>query len=268
MPEDLQTYTYRAGKKTLLKKSPDEFIVRALPDKLEEFNITDAEQVSSASSRVRTRTADLEPLMSRSRHLAPSHHAYYVAETGQEFLITDRVFVTFREPLSSGQVDAFAACYGLIKLEAYSDRDYLFQLTDHTGMNPVKLVVKLMEEEDLVESAEHDLNQRMSMYQFALPTDPAYAREWHLHTHFSHTDCDPRSSARCEEAWQLLGHFGSPDVVVGLTDDGCKLDHLDFNSPGKFAGWVYFRNTRLITNTYIDANSDQMYKSGANHGTS
>ena len=31
-------------------------------------------------------------------------------------------------------------------------------------MNPVKLVVKLVEEEPLVESAEHDLNYRMQRY--------------------------------------------------------------------------------------------------------
>ncbi len=268
MTKAQQTYTYRAGQKVVLEKRPDQFVVRALPDRLRDIGITDAEQVSSASSRVNTRAADLEPLMSQSRHLAPTHHAYYVAETGDEFLITDRVFVTFKQPLPAEQVDVFAGRYGLVKLETYGDRDYLFQLTDHTGMNPVKLVVKLTEEEPLVESAEHDLNQRMSIYQLALPTDPAYARQWHLHTRLDNPDFDPRSSTRCEAVWQLLNHFGSPDVVVGLTDDGCKLDHPDFDSPGKFAGWAYFRGTRLITNTDIDARPSEMHKPGANHGTS
>ncbi len=36
-------------------------------------------------------------------------------------------------------------------------------------MNPVKLVVKLMEDEALVELAEHDLNQRMSTYALPVP---------------------------------------------------------------------------------------------------
>jgi subtilisin-like proprotein convertase family protein/subtilisin family serine protease len=268
MAESQQTYTYRNGQKVVLEKRPDEFVVRAMPEELEKIGIPDAEQVSSASSRVTTRAADLEPLMSRSRHLAPTHHAYYVVDTGEEFLITDRIFVTFREALSDEQVDAFAGRYGLLKLAAYGERDYLFQLTDHTGLNPVKLVVKLMEAEPLVEAAEHDLNQRMNTYQFALPTDPAYARQWHLHTHHSHPDVDLRSSARCEEAWQLLNHFGSPEVVIGLTDDGCKLTHLDFDAPGKFAGWGYFRGSQLITNVDINADPDEMYKPGSNHGTS
>lgn len=263
-----EVYTYRAGKKVQLEKQPDQFVVRALPEDLRDIGITDAEQVSSSSSRVTTRGADLEPLMSRARHVAPTHHAYNIPDSGQEFLITDRVFVTFRDPMPADQVDAFAGRYGLVLKQRYSDREYLFQLTDHTAMNPVKLVVKLTEQEPLVESADHDLNERMHMYQLALPTDPFYAREWHINTRLSHAQFDARSCSRCEETWQLLDHFGSRDVVIGVTDDGCKLDHPDFNSPGKFAGWGYFRNERLITSADVDADPNEMYKSGANHGTS
>jgi subtilisin-like proprotein convertase family protein len=88
------------------------------------------------------------------------------------------MFVTFKEPLPDEEIDEFAGRYALIRKAAYSDRDFLFQLTDHTWMNPVKLVVTLTEQEPLVESAEHDLNQRVSTCQLALPTDPAYARQW------------------------------------------------------------------------------------------
>jgi hypothetical protein len=115
----------------------------------------------------------------------------------------------------------------LIREATYDDRDDLFQLSDHTGMNPVKLVVTLTEQEPLVESADHDLNHRMSTQQVALPTDPAYPRQWHLHTRLNNAHFDSRSSSRAEAAWQLLDNFGSTDVVVGVTDDGCKLDHPD-----------------------------------------
>jgi subtilisin-like proprotein convertase family protein/subtilisin family serine protease len=268
MPDQEITYTYRAGQKIVLEKSPDQFVVRALPEELERMGVEGAEQVSGSSSRVTTRASDLEPLMSSRRHTAPTHHAYYVADTGEEFLITDRIFVTFREALPSADVDAFAARYGLILKAVYSDRDYLFQLTDHTGMNPVKLVVLLNEQEPLVELADHDLNQRAQIQQFAPPTDPAYARQWHLHTRSVSLDFDRRASTRCEEGWQLLDGFGSDQVVVGVTDDGCKLDHPDFDSPGKFAGWGYFRGERLVVRDDIDADPRQMYKTGANHGTS
>jgi subtilisin-like proprotein convertase family protein len=267
MNHSQETYTYRAGQKIVLEKRPDQFIVRALPKELETAGIPNAEQVSPSSSRVTTRSTDLEALMSRSRHLAPTHHAYYVADTGEEFLITDRIFVTFREPLTPDKVDAFAAQYSLVKKKSYSDREYLFQLTNHTGINPVKLVVKLTEEEPLVESVEHDLSYRARKYQLALPTDPSYVRQWHLHTRFSHPQVDPRSSSRCEDAWQLLGNFGSSDVVIAILDDGCKMDHIDFNTPGKFAGWGYFKGDRLVQNTDIDADPARMYESGSDHGT-
>ena len=44
-------------------------MVRALPETLEALGIDDAERVSSHSSRVTTRTLDLEPEMSRMRVL-------------------------------------------------------------------------------------------------------------------------------------------------------------------------------------------------------
>jgi subtilisin-like proprotein convertase family protein/subtilisin family serine protease len=268
MSETEKTYTYRGGEKVELKKSPDQIVVRILPENLDDSAIVASEQVSSASTRIKTSVAELESLMERSRSLGPTHHAYYEADTGAEFLFADRVFVTFYEALSDEQVDKFAGRYGLVKKATYSDRDYLFQLTNHTGMNPVKLVVKLTEEEPLVEAAEHDLNQRMNKYQFSVPIDPEYSKQWHLHTDFNDPDYDIRSCSLCENSWSLLDDFGSEEVVIAVSDDGCKLDHHDFDSPEKFAGWGYFRGERLITAADIDADPEQMYKAGSNHGTS
>ncbi len=267
MNDQTVTYTYRGGRKIKLKKSPDQMVVRALPERLDDSAIVTAEQVSSASTRIKTSKDQLDSLMERSRSIAPTHHAYYEAESGKEFLITDRIFVTFKEAPTDQEVDEFTGRYGLVNQAAYNDRNYLFQLTNHTGMNPVKLVVKLMEDEPMVELAEHDLNQRMSTYQFSRPTDPDYARQWHLHTNFVDPDYDSRSSTLCEDAWRLLDGFGNESVVVAVSDDGCKLDHRDFDSPQKFAGWAYLRGQRLVTSVDIDASPDQMYKAGSNHGT-
>ncbi len=267
MSDSLKTYTYRGGKKVELEKSPEEMVVRALPSEISDPAITSREQVSSASSRVVTRGGELEAVMSRSRNRAPTHHAYYEAESGGEFLITDRIFVQFKDPPAGEAVDNFAGEYGLVLQATYSDRDYLFQLTEHTGMNPVKLVVLLTEQDERVAAAEHDLNQRASKYQFFEPTDPAYAQQWHLHTDLQNPQFDTRSSARCEDAWRLLDGFGNRDVVVAVSDDGCRLDHRDFDSPDKFASWGYLRGSRLIVAADIDSDPDQMYKPGSNHGT-
>lgn len=263
-----ETYTYRGGVKLPLDKSEDQFVVRAEPAELRALGITDAESISSGASRVTTRADDLEPMMARSRTVAPTHHAYELPATGEEFLITDRVIISFKQALPAEKIAEIAGRYGLRQLEAYSDRDFLFQLTNHTGMNPVKLIVALTENEPLVAVADHDLNYQMKRSALALPTDPAYARQWHLHGNFAHPDVDPRANARVEAAWKLLDHYGSPAVVVGVTDDGCKLDHPDFDSAGKFAGWGYFDQARLVKNSDADAVPARMHVAPNNHGTS
>ncbi|MDN5940294.1 MAG: proprotein convertase P-domain-containing protein [Nitrospira sp.] len=263
------TYTYRGGKKLPLTKSASEFVVRATPERLQEVGITGMKKISPHSSKVITSEDQLNTAMERARRIGATDNAYYEAESGKEFLTTDRVLVTFREVLQSRQVDEFAGRFGLVLQEKYSDRDYLFQLTEHTGMSSVELVVQLTENESMVETAENDLNYRATTYQpLSIPTDPNYPRQWHLHKRLQDQAFDTRASARCEEAWEILENFGNFDVVVGVTDDGCKLDHHDFNSPGKFAGWGYFRGNRLIVREDIDAQPSQMYKPGANHGTS
>ena len=99
MSETKKTYTYRGGQKVDQEKSPDQMVVRALPENLDDTAIVTSQQVSSASTRIKTSESELESLMARSRAIAPTHHAYYDAESGSEFLITDRVFVTLRKYL-------------------------------------------------------------------------------------------------------------------------------------------------------------------------
>jgi len=263
-----KTYTYRGGEKVELVKSPDEMVVRSLPGRVRSVGVTASEQVSSASTRVKTSSDELESMMGHSRESAVTHHAYYEADSEAEFLITDRIFVSFREDMATDQLDEFTGRYGLLKAAQYGDTDFLFQLTDHTNMNPVKLVVKLMEEESLVENAEHDLNQRMTTYQIQTPNDPAFVRQWHLHTALLDPEYDTRACSLCEDAWFALDSFGDQDVVVAVTDDGCKLDHQDFDSGSKFQSWAYLRGIRLVSSGDVDADPIEMYHPGSNHGTS
>jgi subtilisin family serine protease len=261
-------YTYRAGVRVELDKKDDEFVVRTTPEALREHGIADdAERVSPSASRVGSTPEELEATMARSRAIAPTYHAYTVGESGADFIVTDRVFVTFERAAGADGIAKLTGRYSLLHLRAYSATDHLFQLTDATAMNPVRLVVKLVEDEPLVASAENDLNYLAKKAVFALPTDIEYARQWHLHA-VADTGVDGRANARVEEAWQLLEGFGSADIVVGITDDGCRLDHGDFDSPGKFTGYGYFEGTRLVRDFDVDAQPSRMYQRDANHGTS
>ncbi len=264
-----ELYTYRCGEKVVLRKRPNQFIVRRLPDELPQ-SMAGAERMSTASARVTCSPDELEDLMQEGRGLAPTHHAYEAVDTSADLLITDRVIITFKSAPSTEEVGAFAGEFGLQIVEKISDVDYLFRLTDDTGMNPVKLVVKLTENDDRVAVADHDLNQIFRTAQPPIPNDPRYDEQWHLHRREPvSADYDPRSSTDCEEAWRLLDNFGDNDVVVAVADDGCQIDHPDFDGANKFAGWAYFRGTSLNLTRTGDpgAVEGEMYIAGQNHGT-
>lgn len=264
-----EVYTYRNGKKVVLYKKDDEFVIRAQPEALAMPEATMVEHLSPRATRMHVAPAQLEEAMTASRIIGPTHHAYYQKDTNQSFDITDRILVTFKTAPSDVELSTFINKYALHLLTKYDDTNFLLQLTNDTGINPVKLIVAITENESNVAIAEHDLNMKVSKYDLNLPTDPQYKQQWHLHTRTAPgLYYDPRSSAQCEESWQLLDNFGRSDVVIALSDDGCRLDHPDFNSPNKFAAWGYFQGNRLVRNIDIDANPALMFQTNANHGTS
>ncbi len=263
-------YTYRNGEKVYLKKEPDQFVVRAKPMELESLGIAkNMEKVSPASTRVTVSRDKLDASMAKARKEVVTHHAYTEKDSGDEFLITDRIMVTFKQPPDNDLLSGFIAKYALVINNKYSEREYLFQLTDQTNMNPVKLVVLINEtEKDIIESCEHDLNKRMTRTSVNIPADVKYMQQWHLHKRLTHSAFDPRSSSNCEAAWQKLNHFGSSDVVVAVSDDGCKIDHSDFDSANKFANWAYMQGNNLINRDSVGAVPQKMYQLDADHGTS
>ncbi len=260
-------YTFRDGKKLTLKKRSDQFVIRALPNQIDDLGVTNAQQMSTQSTRLTLPASELEHKMQKARTIAPTHHAY-VTEENADFLITDRIYVKCTAQATPQDIDDMAGKYGLLLVEKLTELEYIYQLTDATGMNPIKLVVLLTEDQDnIVEIAENDLNYAVTLSQFVTPTESAYTRQWHLHTRSDSTVFDPRSSSQCEDAWKQLGGFGSPNVVIGVTDDGCNLSHHDFDSPNKFAGWGYFEGSTLVTAESLGVDPDKMYQTGANHGT-
>ena len=132
------TYSYYGGRKVSLRKRPDQFVVRASPAAVAAAGLRPGERTSPASVRVATAPADLEREMALARLVGVTHHAYELEDSGQEFLITDRILVRFRPGISEQQIGELANRYGLVMTERFADRDFLFQLTNATAMNPVK----------------------------------------------------------------------------------------------------------------------------------
>jgi len=272
MAKETELYTYRDGKKVLLNQSDNKLSIRKKSkEELKALGYKKIERTSPSSYIVETDKKNLDAEIADLRKENVVHHAYSTADNKQEFLITDRVIVTFKQAPALDVLNKFMNEYSLVLLSKYTDKTFLFQLTSYTGMNPIKLVVLLTEKRtDLIEIAEHDLNMRMTKFSpgIELPTDAKYKRQWHLHTHFNDSQFDVRCSSRCEDAWKETGDFGSHDVVIGITDDGCKINHPDFASQNKFTSWGYFKNNRLVVHSDFDAHDSEMYESGSNHGTS
>ncbi len=272
----MAVYTYFDGEKLPLKKAVDSFIARADPKQLERIGLVLEEQTSSASWRIQSEPAALEGNMTIARqHQIVAHHAYRIKDSHRPFLISDRILVTFEEPPTEGQVSFLINDYALELVETLSGREYVLRLSNDTGINPVKLVVQLSEAGlPNVETVNHDLNMIFRLQNSSatpmppLPSDPAFRRQWHLHDHVKETDIDYRSSTRCLDAWKLLDSYGERDVVIGITDSGCQLDHRDFNGPSKFADWGYWDGNKLVHSSSIGADPAKMYDAGQNHGTS
>src|SRR5690348_3868635 len=127
MNDPVSLYTYRNGARVELRTRPDRFVARAAPEDLRGLGLKTIEKISPRSYRVSVEPARLAAAMAEARRLGPVFHDHEIAATGQEFLITDRVFVTFAAPRSKQQLVEFARRHGLAMLEKYTDRDFLFQ---------------------------------------------------------------------------------------------------------------------------------------------
>ena len=128
-------HTYFDGEKLSLEKEADSFIARADSAQLEQIGLEVEEQTSSASWRIRSNEISLIQDMDLVRgQQIVAHHAYRIKDSREPFLISDRIVVTFRELPTEGQVSHLINEYALALVDTLSDQEYVFWLTDATGM--------------------------------------------------------------------------------------------------------------------------------------
>jgi subtilisin family serine protease len=266
-----------AGEPLRLEATEGRFVSRAPKAMLEKEGFEVIEQLSTSSFAVAADNTNVDAQMARARDLGSAAYPYYrVANTNRDFLISNRVFVRFREKLSKEQVISFAQEYDVDEMDRYDD-EVLLRLP--ATADPVG-VVNNMSADARVELAEHDLNHRVAPLELAsLVGDADYAEQWHLHDDRPSSPMfHPPVSAQCDDAWTLLGNFGSSNVVIGITDGGVDLTNLDFRTSttesfngrnagsDRFAGWGYFRGHWILTNLSSRALVSEMGES-ARHGT-
>ncbi|HEV7767397.1 MAG TPA: S8 family serine peptidase [Thermoanaerobaculia bacterium] len=234
------------GEELQLEPATDRFVSRASLSDLEKKRFTVGERLSPGSVTVLVKPSELKQAMNEARDLGAAAYRYMVTEMQRPLLTSDRLFVRFREPRSEQQVRAFARKYRARVIDNYDNNEYLLRLS-YQVRDP-HAVVKRMLGDALVAVAEPDLNHQIRTMKLTLPTTPDFAEQWHLHDALQ-----SQVSTHCDEAWRMLGNYGSPEVIIGLTDGGVDTNHPAFNVPGQqssvdqFFEMGYFRDDWIRT---------------------
>lgn len=203
-----------------------------------------------------------------------AHHIYQFNDTGEELLITDRIFLTLHDN-NAVTAEAIRRQYKL-KSEGTSGRAYIFKVTGSTGSNPLKTANTIAELPE-VEACIPELlipMQSSSLCGAAVPalttlteTYKMFDRQWYLTTDSIEDESSIKKSAsiHAEEAWREAG-FGSPDIVIAIIDDGFDIPQP--NQP--LSGHGAFRNKPIHPDSHDfsgNEDSDPRSQGGDRHGT-
>lgn len=270
------TYTYHNGEPLTLACNPDAFISRAKQDVLQVNGFKILRQLSPHSFRIAVNAGEGRAEQIRKASiLGPAFGDYLIPDLHErggdatELLVTDRVIVRFRKPMSRGELSRFERQYGVAVMRPYSGHSRRDFLVHSPKGEPVDLVRVLSEHDARVAIVEHDVNHRLSEHQITLPQNEDYPTFWYLRD-VDDVDTPPAGSAHCENAWSRLDSFGDPSVVIGVTDGAFQLQHPDLLS-GKVVGWAYIENCKLFTSEDKNADPSKLASGSErliSHGTS
>lgn len=215
-------------------------------------------------------------------------HVYHTSDKDEvPFVPTGEIYILFKEGATRQQCEEAIAKHKLSVATVRPDGAVIARVT-RGSPNPLT-VAQALQASSVVAVAEPDLatprrrkNDRSSptALQAAraamansclplLPKDELLARQWHLMNNGNELGLLAGADARVMEAWEVLGSLGSPDVVIGIIDDGFDLDHPDLVSDRIIAPWCFTRDT---SDPRPDFNDDYPYRrmgrwEGDWHGT-
>lgn len=255
-----QTYTYQGGRRLLLSRLTSRFISRAKKEQLQQDHFHYLDPLSVHSWSVESNADRLDEDIRRARRLAPAYPYYIDADTGDEFIVTDRIFVRLRAGASADEV---ATRWNLQLVRHFTWRDYLFRVDPKTDV--VDVVKDLTERgSDLVECVDHDINVRPQPDGLGLPR-PLPAKQWYLFSSSTDRLVNNRALVDCEGAWATSG-LGSRDIVVTVIDFGCDLEDLNFGKD-KFAAWALLIDGELQTSIQLGDDKSSLMEPPTVHGT-
>lgn len=171
-------------------------------------------------------------LMSEIRKSGVSHHVYEVPhrEIPKRFVITDKVNIKFKDNLSKEEREEFLRKYHLQFRKELAPNLYSCQVTDETGMNPVKLCAKL-DGSDKLEYIEPDFVMKNKLFEPTIQ-DQLFKDAWHLNDSVNIPFVSKGSDIKVKGAWSVTK--GKPSIIIAVMDDGFDLTNPDLKFKVKF----------------------------------
>ena len=226
----LGKYMYQNGKRIPLEKERDCITSYIFDGENLELikridGILDIKHVFNEIYRLKVDESKLEFIMHSIRNGfgLVCHHAYKPLDaTNTRYYITDKITVKFKSGICVDDIDNLMEKWGLRYVRRYGDATYLMQVTESSGMNPVK-VANAMADDECVEYAEPNLVNRFTPSY--VPNDVKFREQWHLKSEEGPELVDD-ADVSVTEAWDIT--IGSRDIVIAILDDGFDLSHPDF----------------------------------------
>lgn len=164
-----------------------------------------------------------EHVLDELRERNPKHtgtHIYQVGDNAAAWAPTGKIAVRLR----SGTIEAIQEEFQL-SLVSDQDKTYILAVTA-ASPNPLKVALALQDRAHIL-MAEADLSTPGELQSYIAPTDAYFKQQWHLSNLGDSWELTAGADARVVPAWEELGHFGSPDCIIAVIDDGFDLDHPD-----------------------------------------
>ncbi len=154
---------------------------------------------------------------------------YHTSNDHVPFVPVGTIFVDFVPGSSTETRQSIIDKYRLQLVESEVDGALTVRVSRPSD-DAVEISASLQDEE-AVSVAEPDLATPGLLKSFSLPMDRLMDRQWHLRNNGQHggqsVGYKNGADARVIDAWEVLGHLGDPNVVIGVIDDGFDLSHPD-----------------------------------------
>jgi len=222
------TYIVLDGKTRNLLHHPSDFSVKGKRSEVRKqipgaFK-ADVQPLALGISRVIADTERRDQVMAEVRKDKQSvaHHIYEMEDTGEEIVITDRLFLTL-EKESSEQIKTIVDEYRLDRV-GQRDNVYTLKVTAASGRNPLKIANELTNRKGVV-SCVPEILFSIKLGNAPMPIQPAlFKYQWHLSTDLvKDQPLNPSAGMNVTKAWEIAGGKGESEIVIAVIDDGFDL---------------------------------------------